>query len=150
MNHPNDRGGPTKYGITQETLSQFRGYPASVNDVRLLTEQEAMQIYETNYIKRPGFEHIQDPNLLDLVVDCAVNHGVNRATKWLQEVIGVASDGIIGPQTRAAIDEADPQSAYKRLLAKRVRFFGRLITGNPSQAVFAAGWLNRCSQFIER
>jgi len=26
-NHPADKGGPTKYGITQQTLSEWRGVP---------------------------------------------------------------------------------------------------------------------------
>lgn len=44
VDHPNDRGGPTKYGITQKTLSQYLGYAAVKSDVQNLDIEVARAI----------------------------------------------------------------------------------------------------------
>lgn len=85
VDHPSDRGGPTKYGITQAALSDYRGRPVSVDDVRTLSEHEARAIYVERYVSRPGFDRLEHTALMALLVDCAVNHGVTRAAKWLQQ-----------------------------------------------------------------
>lgn len=145
---PVDLGGPTKYGITQATLSAYRGRQVAAWEVAGLTRAEALEIYRGRYV-RP-FEFIPDDNLLDLVVDSGVNHGVGRAAKWLQAAAGVETDGAIGPKTRAAVLARAPQTLYAAVLATRARFYGRIITDNPSQARFAAGWMNRLAGFIFR
>jgi hypothetical protein len=55
----------------------------------------------------------------------------------------------MGPQTRAAMADLGAHVLHAGICAERARKFGRIITGNPSQAVFAAGWLNRLADFIE-
>lgn len=149
VNHPADRGGPTNYGITQRTLSEARGMPTTLADVRNLDESEARAIYTSRYIIEPGYAGIADDDLLDLVVDCAVNHGPARATMWLQQAAGVRDDGVLGPVTRAAVDAAYAAHLYRAVLAARCTFYGRLISRDTSQAVFAAGWAARVAEFIE-
>jgi lysozyme family protein len=51
VNHPADRGGATKFGITQDTLSAWLGRAASVEDVRALTASEAGAIYRQRFIR---------------------------------------------------------------------------------------------------
>lgn len=149
VHHAADRGGPTKYGITQQTLAAHRGHPVSVDDVRNLTEAEARAIYAERYITRPGFDRLAHPALMALVVDCAVHHGPDRAARWLQQAAGVAVDGVVGPVTLAAVNGADGAHLYRQVLAERCRFYGRLITRDPSQAAFAAGWAARLAEFIQ-
>lgn len=149
VDHPADRGGPTKYGITQATLERHRHAYIFPDDVRKLTEMEARLIYSDLYIKRPGFDRIADEKLRSLVVDCGVNHGPVRATRMLQKAVRVTVDGILGPNTMAGIDRKGPANAYLHLLAERIRFYGKLITKDPTQAVFAAGWMNRAAEFLE-
>lgn len=149
VDHLADLGGATKYGITRATLTDWRGRPVSVDDVRNLTEDEARQIYREQYIVRPGFLSIQNEAVRALVVDCAVNHGVLRAVKMLQHSAHVFTDGILGPNTIAAVNRMTPAALYRRLCAARVKLYGEIITKNPSQAAFAAGWANRIAAFIE-
>ncbi len=149
VDHPADRGGPTKYGVTQDTLSAWRGAPATPADVAGISTAEARRIYKKLYIQDPRFDRIDDERLRMLVVDCAVNHGVGWATRRLQEAVGADVDGVVGPLTLSAVNAADPAAVYRRLLAARCRFYGRLIANDPSQAAFAAGWTARLAEFIE-
>lgn len=149
VDHPADRGGPTNYGITMATLSQWRGRQVTTDEVRNLTESEARRIYLQEYLIRPGFNRLTNPKLQALVVDCGVNHGVSRAAKWLQRALGVTEDGVLGPVTLTAAQEASARLIYARVLATRARFYGRIITDDPQQAAFAAGWAHRLAEFIE-
>lgn len=143
-----DKGGPTNRGITQATLSEWRSHPVTAEDVRMLGDEEARAIYRDRYIVRPGFAELPDP-LRALVVDCGVNHGTTRATQWLQTALRLTADGIIGGSTVAAMLAADAKQVYRKVLASRVRYYGRLVTDNPKQAVFSAGWANRAASFVE-
>ncbi len=149
VDDPDDRGGATKYGITQETLSEHLGRPASRDDVFNLSEMTAALIYEERYIKAPHFDRIENEPLRGLVVDCGVNHGPSRAAKWLQQAVKVTADGAVGPNTLTALNRADAGEVYLYVLAKRIRFYGSIISNDHSQAKFAAGWLNRAAEFLE-
>lgn len=142
VHHPNDRGGPTKYGITQATLGEHRRAYVTVDDMRALTEAEAREIYRARYLGK--FGAIEPPALRGLLVDCAVLHGVGGAARLVQAALGVDPAGIA-----AKVAEIGAQQAYLRVVAARVRFIGRIITADPSQARFAHGWANRVADFIE-
>lgn len=149
VDHAADRGGATRFGITQETLAAWRGKPVTVDDVKQLPENEAREILREQYIIRPGFLGIENEGVRTFAIDCAVNHGVKPAVKLLQEAARVFTDGIFGPHTRDAVNRMTPGILYRRLCAARVRLYGQIITKNPTQAVFAAGWANRVAEFIE-
>lgn len=150
-NRPTDRGGPTKYGITQSTLSLWRGRLVSPEEVEALKEWEAAEIYKVKYVTEPHFDKLP-PSLSALMIDSGVQHGPRRVTRWLQAAAGIPKgqrDGIIGPQTLKAIGETEKGSVFRRVLARRCRFYGRLITDDPTQSEYAAGWANRLAEFIE-
>lgn len=140
-NHPADRGGPTKWGITEAAYG---------GDVRNITEAEARLFYHRKYIVEPRFDEINPTFLMALVVDAAVNHGTKRAAKWLQRAVGVTQDGYVGQQTLAALRGQDFHVTALKFLSYRVKFYGYLVTRDPSQAVFAHGWNNRAAKWLER
>ena len=147
--HPVDRGGPTNWGVTLDTLEHYRGSMVTAQDVRDMTETEARAIYEKLYVIEPGFVLIPDDRLRVLIVDIGVNMGTGTATKMLQKSLEVPVDGILGPKTLAALDDTNVQRVYLGVCAERVRKYGRIISADHSQAVFAAGWMNRVAEFIE-
>lgn len=147
VNHSADKGGPTNYGITQATLSRHRGRQVTAQEVRALTKDEARNIYVVDYVE--PFAFIDDARLLDLVVDCGVNHGVKNAAKFLQYAAGVEQDGVIGPRTKGAVQRTSWRKLYARVLSIRFKFYGSIITKNPKQSVFALGWMTRAAAFLE-
>ena len=145
VNHPEDKGGPTKYGITLGTLMRWRRrLTLTADDVKNLTVEEASQIYLNEYVVAPGFDKIKDVPLMEAVVDAAVNHGINGASRMLQEALMVSTDGILGDKTWAALAGYKESFVWMRFMAYRLRFYSQDIHHNPSQAVFAEGWLMRC------
>lgn len=147
--HPADRGGPTKWGITLATLAAYRKIQVTPFDVAALTEEDARAIYAELFIRRPHFDQINDERLRALVIDCGVNHGVARAAKWLQTVAGVMDDGVLGPVSLAAVNSLPGTILYRRILGIRIKFYGRIITDDHAQAQFAAGWMARAAEFLE-
>ena len=146
VDHPADRGGPTKYGITQATLAAWRRTPVTPWQVSMMTEDEARVIYRERYFK--GLEGITDPKVLEFLFDYAVNSGTGRAIKALQSAIGATPDGAWGPKSAAALKAVPDQSKlYWPLVCERLDNFLRIIGRDPSQAVFAAGWANRIAPF---
>ena len=150
VNHKSDRGGPTNMGITQGTLAAYRGTAITIDDVKNLTREEAFKIYWRDYVREPGFDLIHSDSLAEHLVDIGVLHGPARAAKWLQQAIGVNADGVIGPVTLKAVNEGTllAEEISKSLAVFRIRFMGRLISNDHSQAPFAAGWLNRATEFL--
>lgn len=148
VNHPGDKGGPTKYGITQGTLTAWRRKPVSIQDVKDLSIQEASEIYHDRYVVMPQFHKIEDPKLVEQVVDAGVNHGVGGATKMLQRALGVEADGTIGLLTLTAVEKADKPSMVVKFLVERIRYFARILESSNKKfpiksgdrRVAAAGW----------
>ena len=149
VDNPADRGGATKYGITLNTLGAWRKRLVTRDDMKELEEAEAFAIYDSEFLVKPKISLIDNVSLRIFLLDSAVQHGPGRAIRWLQKAAGAPVDGILGPVSLMAINRLDSDTLYKKLVAERCRFYGRLITKDPTQAVFAAGWANRIAEFIE-
>jgi len=149
VDNPHDGGGPTNRGITLPALARHRRRICTVADLRDLTEAEARDIYRDEYLHGPGLDKIRDPYLLALAFDCAVNHGPQRVIRWLQKIVHTIDDGIFGDVTEVLVNSADPVPMYRRLLARRIEFYGEICVRDPSQVAFIVGWLRRACEFLE-
>ena len=136
--HPKDPGGATMKGITIGTYSQWKGRRATKAELRAIPDEEVAAIYKRNYWDKVRGDDL--PSGLDFVAfDAAVNSGPSRGAKWLQQGLGVAADGQIGPKTLAAAEEADAKTAI--IAATNARFaFLRSLRTWPT---FGKGWTRR-------
>jgi lysozyme family protein len=153
VNHPSDKGGPTNYGITKFVLAAWRGKrpeDLTERDMMLLSPGEASDIYREMYIHRPGLGRIPDDKLRSFLVDTGVNHGPKRAIKMLQRALKIPDDGVIGPKTMLALFSAEPTKLFADVVAERAVAYGKILTADPSQSVFAHGWMNRLAGFIRQ
>lgn len=145
--HPADRGGPTKYGITQRAWESYRMRRRAFRapeHVRDLTETDARAFYFSEYIV--PWSWIMNSKLRELVIDSAVNHGESRAAKWLQEAAGVTVDGIVGPKTRVAVN-SDSIETKRAFFKRRAMFYVDIVLRDNTQLVFLRGWMNRLLEF---
>ena len=149
VNNPNDRGSATNYGVTLAKLRDWRGNPnLTANDVQMMRRGEAALIYMRDYIERPGFNLITDERLRHQVIDFGVNSGPGTAARKLQKVAGADQDGVIGPQTLNAIRRMGAAKVNNLLMAERIKFMGKIVSSDHSQAAFINGWLNRALEFM--
>jgi len=158
VDHPADRGGPTKFGITQRTLSHYLGRAATVAELRRLDREVAEEIYRKHYYTAPRIDTLPE-RVRPFVFDAAVNHGPPRAIRFVQQVCNQAGfgsldvDGICGPNTRRAAAEADRVMGdwfLAALVEERRNFYRTIVKADPSQEVFLDGWLNRIAEFDTR
>ena len=117
-NDPSDHGGATNWGITAATLAHWRGHQVTAADVGAIQPEEARAIYHANYWNTVRGGEL--PGGVDLVVfDISVNSGPGRAVRVLQEVVGVAADGLLGPVTLRAVAALPAAEIVDRLDASR-------------------------------
>lgn len=140
--HPADPGGATKFGITRKTLARWRHVsPWSAlpkSEVRDLGREEAGRIYRALYWTACGTDRL--PPGIDLALfDYAVNSGPDRAVRTMQAALGVAADGVVGPVTERAAQQAEVNEIIDAICDQRLVFLQRL----SNFSVFGAGWTAR-------
>ena len=137
-----DRGGATNKGITQRTYDGWRHDQAlPLVDVKHITDPEVEEIYKARYWA-PIYGGNLPPQIALAVFDGAVNSGTAQAAKWLQRALGVADDGIIGPQTLAALTGTNPATVALKVCDLREQFL-RNLAAKPGQQQFLTGWMRR-------
>lgn len=150
-NDPVDPGGATNFGITAATLGDYRGlgHPASPDEVRALTLDEASQIYFARYWKA-AYGWLSDQTIATKTFDLAVNAGEHTAGLVLQRALGAAGwpvvvDGAIGPGTVAAANRCDPVELLVDLCAEQAAYYRDLVQRKPTLEKFLHGWLVRAA-----
>ncbi|MFT3978580.1 MAG: glycosyl hydrolase 108 family protein, partial [Sphingomonas bacterium] len=80
-NNPADRGGATRWGIT-EKVARANGYRG---DMRALPRETAAAIYRRLYWQRPGYDRVAEhmPKVAAELFDTGVNMGPAVATGFL-------------------------------------------------------------------
>ncbi len=157
VNHPADRGGPTRWGIT-EAVARRQGY---MDDMRHLPQSDAAAIYKRLYWIAPAFERIAEaaPKLAAELFDTGINMGTGTATGFLQRALNalnrngcdyadLAVDRRIGPATLLALHaffrrrgEAGESVLLKAVEALQGAHYVRLAETRPSQEAFLYGWI---------
>ncbi|SDR19764.1 glycoside hydrolase family 108 protein [Pseudovibrio sp. Tun.PSC04-5.I4] len=140
-----DPGGPTNYGITQGTLSAWRGQPVSVQEVKQMNESEAIEIYRAQYWDAVKGDKL--PLGLDYAMfDFTVNSGPSRAVKTLQTILGVGVDGVLGFETLAAIHTRSDILLIGALSEERLKFMKKLRNWSYNKN----GWSKRVKTVKQR
>jgi len=148
-NNPFDSGGPTKYGITQDTLSSYRGKPCYEADVKNLSLNEAKMIYRARYWNTLNLDDINNNDLATVIFEQAVNRGAVTAAKQIQNLCGVKEDGMIGPKSIESINLKPPLGLAFKFICASQESYCRIVQKNPTQAVFITGWIKRTHKLLD-
>lgn len=130
VNDRHDPGGETNMGISK------RSYPSE--DIKNLTVSRAMAIYEKDYWDK--IEGDMLPAAVAFVLfDMAVNMGVRRAVRLLQNIIGGGRDGIVGPETLRKLAAQPVRHVVLELTTERILSYADM----SGWGRFGEGWTRR-------
>lgn len=161
VNNPNDKGGATKYGIT-EAVARAHGYTGRMQD---LPQPVAEYIYKKTYWTSPRFDQINSisSTTAEELLDTGVNCGVAFAKPLLQRALNLLNnqgklgyqdlevDGVYGNKTLAALKIYLNQRGKQgeKILVRVLNImqgqrYIEITERNRSQETFFYGWiLNR-------
>ncbi|KQM96648.1 glycoside hydrolase family 108 protein [Sphingomonas sp. Leaf25] len=157
VDHPADRGGATRFGITKG-VARAEGY---TGDMRHFPRAQAVQLYRRRYWLAPGFDQVakRAPALAAELFDTGVNMGPTVAAGFLQRTLNALNrgardwpdvnlDSAIGTRTLAALDAmlASRGPAAEAVLVKAINAlqgerYLRLAETRPANEAFLYGWL---------
>jgi lysozyme family protein len=166
VNDPDDPGGATKYGVTIHTLRRLgldltEDGNISADDVRRLSQDQAIEIFLTHYFDEPRIRALPAP-LHATVFDMYVNAG-QAAVVLLQKLLvkmgeAITVDGVIGPQTTGACARAYENARFHLVDAygiERRNYYFSLADRRPALRKYArrrdggkGGWIKRAEEFI--
>jgi lysozyme family protein len=110
-------------------------------DIPNLTKSQAREIYRRQYWNPVRGDDL--PKGIDLVtMDPAVNSGVSRGVRWLQQALGVTTDARMGAETLAAAIDASPVPVIQRACQIRMGF----LRGLKTFTTFGRGWSRRVAE----
>jgi lysozyme family protein len=153
VDNPADKGGPTKYGITQATARRH----SYLGDMQELPIDSATAIYKAEYWDAPRFDEVAklDEDLAARLFDFGVNGGTGTSVELLQKALSIlsgkaiAADGQLGPASFAALEstlKAHSDSPFILLglvRALQVVHYAEIVERNATQERFLLGWLRR-------
>ncbi|MCP1173804.1 glycoside hydrolase family 108 protein [Ralstonia chuxiongensis] len=138
-NHPQDPGGETMWGVTARVARAY-GYTGPMRD---LPRDTAKDIAKKLYWDPLHLDQF-DPRVAFQIFDANYNGG--HPVLWMQGASGANVDGLIGPNTIAAVQATDPLKFILRWNSIRLRYFTALKTW----ATFGRGWANRIADNLKR
>ena len=161
-----DRGGETIFGIARNMHAKLKlwkivdDYKRNYNPLKKENYKELESLclgngefkkemdsfYKKEFWDKIKGDELQSQELANALYDFAVNSGVNRAVKSLQEILQVKVDGDFGIKTLTAVNEKDGLTLCNALNDKRKAFF-EAIAKKGQNAKFLKGWLNRVNDF---
>ena len=142
VNDPADKGGATNKGVTIGTFRQFYGQDKTVDDLKNITDAQWENIFKKGYWDKWRADEIIDQTVANCLVDWYYHSG-NHGIKEPQKILGVAVDGIVGPNTIAAVNKMHPKELFWKVQAARHNFVENIVKTTQSQDRFLAGWKNR-------
>lgn len=153
-NHPNDSGGPTKWGITLNFYRNNVDSDATKEDIKNLTRENAKDLYE-EFFWHSDSMIVEGLTLADLpipigevLLSYTINMGYKSGYKLLQKAINnlgydIAEDGWLGPTTVEKANKCDPDQLLLNLSIKAADRYNNIVLSDNSQKVFLEGWMRR-------
>jgi lysozyme family protein len=147
VNHPDDPGGMTNLGVTKKVWEEWVGHDVSEKEMRNLTPTMVASLYKRKYWDACRADELVS-GLDYCVFDVAVNSGVGRAIKLLQQTVGATPDGGYGSITAALVKEAekDAEKIISLFSSRRLEFLESL----KAFPTFGKGWSRRVAEVKEK
>lgn len=133
----NDSGGETKDGWAKTA------HPS--DDIKKIRLAKILRGYKSGYWDACSGDLLK-PRVAAIVFDVACGSGPRKGCTMLQQALGVAVDGAIGPATLAAANAMDPVALTEKIHQLRVAYYREIGVGHNAE--FLNGWLNRANDVL--
>jgi lysozyme family protein len=152
-----DHAGPTKYGVTLDTLRAWgqleadadRDGDIDADDVLHMDGETAIKVYRDLWWNKYDYGAIKDQSIATKIMDMSINMGPRQAHVIAQTACGacgrrVKEDGIFGPETINALNALWPCTLLPAMRCGQAVYYLRLVSSNPGRfAQYCEGWLRR-------
>ena len=161
-NRINDDGGPTNYGVTQNSLNEYNGWKSFLKKgkdfptlVQLLQPEQAKQIMDEMYYQRYGINKLNNLKIAQMVFEEQINQGTVATTHLAESTNELKNknfqDKIIISQELAdminSLTEDESIKLNDLIAQKRMeRYFNR-VDKVPKNINNLKGWYNRLKMY---
>ncbi len=147
-----DSGGWTYAGISENYWPNWEGWPLVKSGREEETTQMVKDFYRKNFWNRINGDQIKSEKIAYNIYDFAVNAGTKTSAKLAQRILGVSSDGLIGPISIKAIndiDEKDEETFEMKFALTKIARYAGIGNKNKTQTKFLLGWTNRTLKVLQ-
>lgn len=150
---PDDAGGPTKFGVTQKSYSQFLGFEVTPEMMQALTVDDARPFYRNQYWAPLNCSRMKDPGIAIAVFDCGVLYGLVQTGVMVQQALNLTggllrTDGVIGDRTLDLLNKVSRVTLLVNLERFVLLRIDHLVKTHPRNEKFRAGWENRARRLL--
>jgi lysozyme family protein len=148
---PSDHGGPTCRGLTLTLFRAWKRRPeATAEELSRITRDDVMACFRECFWEPYGYGRVADPIVATKLLDTTVNLGPARAHRIAQLAASrcghhLLIDGVLGSKSLAALNASEPRPLLRVWCSEQREYYLRLISADPTQARFRAGWLRRAA-----
>ena len=159
-----DTGGETVYGIARNIDKDWDwglvdyyktqpNFPNNLNNPKILASAESY--YKKNYWDKMRLDEIKSQKVATEMFDIGINMGISYGVKFAQIAANclnkqgtlwsdIVEDGISGPATISAINNAPEAELLITLNCQQGQRYIDICKANPKMEVFFLGWIRRC------
>ena len=154
VNDPDDPGGETYKGVARKIFSKWDGwtkvdmlkrqpnFPASLDKDPEL-QQNVSDFYRVNFWDKMNGDQIANQDVASSIFDFGVNAGSGTSASLAQMVVGVQSDGVIGPDSITAINNFDPDHFLASFTVAKIARYVNIVKKRPTSRKYFYGWVIR-------
>lgn len=155
-----DRGGKTKYGITEriflEALS--KGIVSGVSRIEDLTIPQATEIYHKMFWLPMHLDNVRDRIVAAEIFDTGINTGPGTGIRIAQKAVNylagpiLSVDGAMGIKTLSEINRwavKDAEAFFKALNGFQFIHYEAIVRNDPTQLENSRGWMKRIQEYHE-
>jgi len=154
VNDPQDPGGETYKGVARKIWSKWAGwqtidalkrqsaFPANLEKDASL-QQSIADFYRVEFWDRLLLDQIESQDAANSIFNFAVNAGIGTSATLAQMVVEVKADGMIGPDTTAAINSFDTDHFIAAFTVAKIARYIHIVRKRPTSRKYFFGWVCR-------
>ena len=101
------------------------------------------EFYKKEFWDKARLDEVVSQQIANEIFVAGVNMGMKKAVMMAQVLVGVPSDGAVGPKTLKALNAFDATAFDEMYDELENAHYNAIIVANPSKRIYAKGWRNR-------